>query len=199
MKKIATLVWLSGILCVVSAGALKAGSEDLSGAANDSAIAVQATSLESARNLSGKFADGSMTLQMPTPVYASQTGSATTERAPLTLTDSKKVKLAGDVPPPAPTPAPANPPAVNPDFQKPGFLNSLVEAPLAVIFTPVTGAASGGTFGWEYGKARAGKAGGVIGAIIGGAIGLAVGLVTGVVKGVINLVKAFCHLFHGRL
>lgn len=191
--KLVTVAVLTGMLSLSVAGISKAGQNELLGAANDSYSAAQSGNLESASYLSGKFLSGSATLPVA-PVVADFSGPKDSKaQEQLVMSESKKVKLEGDVPPPTP------PTEVKGDFNKPGFLHSLTEAVLSPILTPVDGVISGGTFGSEFGKARAGKAGGVIGAILGGIVGLAVGLVVGVVKTVINVVKAFIHLFNGRL
>ena len=194
--KIANSVCLAGILCLTSAGFSKAGPNDLIGAVSDSSMALQANDLESARDLSGKFVNGSVALQSPSPVQAysgAQTGSKTKELPALALTAPKKMNLAADVPPPAAQSK------TDPDFQKPGFINSLTVAALSLILTPFTGAEAGGTFGKEYGTTHGGKTGGEVGAVIGVIIGFVAGVAIGVVRCGINLVEAVINLCKGKL
>lgn len=196
--KIKTVAILAGMLSLAVTGVTKAEQTNLVGAANDSAYAVQAGDLESARFLSGKFISGAES-QATAPSAVDFSGPAGYKELPA-MSISKKVALAGEVPPPsASTPAATEPAARKGDFKNPGFLKSLTEAVLSPIVTPVDGVISGGKYGSEYGKERMGKTGAVIGAILGGIVGLAVGLVVGVVKTVVNVVKAFIHLFNGRL
>ena len=184
---------LAGMLALTIPGIAKAGQADLAGAANDSAYAAQAGDLESARFYSGKFISGANS-PAAAPSAVDFSGPAGAKELPA-MSSSNKMVLAGDVP----APSVSTPTARTGDFKNPGFLNSLTEAVLSPIVTPVDGVISGGKFGSEYGKERMGKTGAVIGAILGGVVGLAVGLVVGVVKTVVNLVKAFIHLFNGRL
>lgn len=187
-----TAVWLAGILCLTSAVFSKAGSNDLVGAAIDSSEALQAEDLESAKNLSGKFIDGSVDFQVSTPVqaYSGGVGLSKTKRLP-TLTAPKKMSLSSEVPPPAGQ-------GTTGEFQKPGFLHSLTESALSLVITPVTGTVAGATFGKEYGQTHAGKVGGGVGLVVGGVVGFVAGTAIGVVRSVVNLFQAFGHLFKGR-
>lgn len=188
-----TAVWLAGILCLTSVVFSKAGPNDLVGAAIDSSDAMQADDLESAKNLSGKFIDGSVDFQVNTPVqaYSGASGISKTKRLP-TLTAPKKMSLGSKVPPPAGQ-------STTGEFQKPGFVHSLTESALSLVITPVTGTIAGATFGKEYGQTHAGKVGGVVGVVVGGAVGLVAGTAIGVVRSGVNLFQAICHLFQGKL
>lgn len=193
--KITTAIWLAGILCLTSAGFSKAGPNDLVGAVIDSSEAMQAEDLESAKNLSGKFIDGSVDFQVTTPVqaYSGDAGISKTKKLPA-LTAPKKMSLSAEVPLPA---GPGQ--GTTGEFQKPGFVNSLTEAALSVVITPVTGTVAGATFGKEYGETHAGKVGGVVGLVVGGAVGLVAGVAIGVVRAGVNLFQAVVHLFRGNL